>query len=147
MLFHFENNITEVQVEALMMAIAAVVLHYLLGLAAGAGLLGMFMPVASYTIYLFTTVPHLYGHWRLQELLGNQRHLYYADPKCCFALPRAQHCLPHLVSDNVLCSKPDNAVSGSSDPVTTMAVYYKIHSFLGDVTLISTLTKKEMNIN
>ena len=35
------------QVEALMMAIAAVVPHYLLGLAAGAGLLGMFMPIAG----------------------------------------------------------------------------------------------------
>lgn len=39
-----------VQVEGLMMAIAAVVPHYLLGLAAGAGLLGMFMPIAGYVI-------------------------------------------------------------------------------------------------
>jgi hypothetical protein len=38
------------QVEALMMAIAAVVPHYLLGLAAGAGILGMFMPIAGYVI-------------------------------------------------------------------------------------------------
>jgi hypothetical protein len=35
------------QVEGLMMAIAAIVPHYLLGLAAGAGLLGVFMPVAG----------------------------------------------------------------------------------------------------
>jgi hypothetical protein len=34
----------------MMMAIAAVVPHYLLGLAAGAGLLGVFMPVAGYII-------------------------------------------------------------------------------------------------
>jgi hypothetical protein len=36
-----------VQVEAVMMAIAAVVTHYLRGLAAGAGILGMFMPIAG----------------------------------------------------------------------------------------------------
>lgn len=38
------------QVEGMMMAIAAVVPHYLLGLAAGAGLMGIFMPVAGYVI-------------------------------------------------------------------------------------------------
>eukprot|EP00892_Ulva_mutabilis_P010291 jgi/Ulvmu1/7634/UM038_0061.1 len=39
-----------VTVEALMMAIAAIVPHYLLGIAGGAALLGIFMPVAGYII-------------------------------------------------------------------------------------------------
>jgi hypothetical protein len=39
-----------VQVEALMMAIAAIVPHYLLGIAGGAALLGIFMPVGGFVI-------------------------------------------------------------------------------------------------
>ena len=30
------------------------------------------------TMYLFTTVPHPHGHWQLQELLGNNVHVFYA---------------------------------------------------------------------
>ena len=49
------------------MAIAAVVPHYLLGLAAGAGLLGMFMPIAGYVIPI-TDIPKPFWRYPMHYL-------------------------------------------------------------------------------